>query len=353
MISFFVRAYPRGFFTYSTKQYGWLWNMRRLAMITADRNGEAYVHGPQMFTSLSIATDWNIDRHHHSAPSCRHISLEFPRARKVAVSGAKAASHKCYSKSEGAWTSPITPPSHWWGRRSSSSPPQSAFPPPSPGALSPGTIARIGSTFLSDNVKRRPKTCRGNAPWPVEFFALSPSGRALTLSVPQDGSVLDAKEQVEIHEGVPPYHQRLLWRGIPLEPDHASLHELGVRGGDTLILGYRIPRSPPDSSTPVVQRGNNTRFFPESQAGPGCQFTARDGTSSSIYFAGNAIPGEDERKVDMPQRGGYPRGYRAMDNRVDSESGGFWRSSSRQSNEREPANAKFQNHKRNGELCGW
>lgn len=339
------------FFTSDTKQYGWLWDICQLAIITADKYMD-YRHSPRFALkptgNSSIATI--------IAPPYLDTSFKFPLVRKVTVGRAKdanrplsVASHKCYSKDESAQTSPNTPPSHWWGRRSSPPPPQSAFPPTSPGALSPGTIVQIGNAFVNDIVKRRPKTFRGNAPWPVEFFALSPSGRAFTLSVPQDGSVLDAKEQVEIHEGVPPYHQRLLWRGIPLEPDHASLHELGVRGRDTLILGYRIPRFPPDSSTPVIQLGNSQRFVPESQAGPGCKFSTRDGTSSSIYFTGNTTPGEDERRVGMSHRGGYPRDFRAMDNRVDSESGGIWGSSSRQSNGSWPANAKFQSYKRNGE----
>ncbi|CAM9458051.1 unnamed protein product, partial [Sphacelaria rigidula] len=77
------------------------------------------------------------------------------------------------------------------------------------------------------------------------IFALSPSGRALTLTLRQDAQVADAKELIAFDEGVPPYLQRLLWRGSALEPDTANLHALGIRSGDTLILGYRIPPSIP------------------------------------------------------------------------------------------------------------
>lgn len=50
----------------------------------------------------------------------------------------------------------------------------------------------------------------------------------------------DAKEQVASFEGVWPCRQRLLLRGISMEPDSALLRTLGVRNGDTLILGYKL-----------------------------------------------------------------------------------------------------------------
>lgn len=53
--------------------------------------------------------------------------------------------------------------------------------------------------------------------------------------------MLHAKEQVSGCEGFPPCQQRLLWRGVPLEPDHASLYKSGIRSGDTLVVGYRFP----------------------------------------------------------------------------------------------------------------
>ncbi|CAN0535017.1 unnamed protein product, partial [Scytosiphon promiscuus] len=68
----------------------------------------------------------------------------------------------------------------------------------------------------------------------ISLFVLSPSGRALALRVSGEGTVLHAKEQVATCEGVPPCQQRLLWRGVPLEPDHASLYKFGIRSGDTL-----------------------------------------------------------------------------------------------------------------------
>lgn len=89
---------------------------------------------------------------------------------------------------------------------------------------------------------RRP-TIRGSRT--VVIFALSPSGRALTLTLRQDAQVADAKEHITFDEGVPSHLQRLLWRGSVLEPDNANLHALGVRSGDTLILGYRMPPSIP------------------------------------------------------------------------------------------------------------
>lgn len=85
----------------------------------------------------------------------------------------------------------------------------------------------------------------------IVVFALSPSGRALTLKVRQDANVSDAKEQIALDEGVPPCLQRLLWRGTALQPDDESLHDLGVRSGDTLILGYRIPRIAPSATHPT------------------------------------------------------------------------------------------------------
>ena len=63
--------------------------------------------------------------------------------------------------------------------------------------------------------------------------------------------MLHAKEQVAACEGVPPCQQRLLWRGVPLEPDHASIYKFGIRSGDTLVVGYRFPRPTPDVPIPV------------------------------------------------------------------------------------------------------
>lgn len=90
------------------------------------------------------------------------------------------------------------------------------------------------------------------------LFALSPSGRAFTLAVSQDSTVMDAKKQIAANEGVHPCHQRLVWRGITLAPDHALLNELGVRSGDTLFVGYRVSGTPPESSVQVVDLKNNT-----------------------------------------------------------------------------------------------
>lgn len=86
----------------------------------------------------------------------------------------------------------------------------------------------------------------------IALFALSPTGRALALTVSQAGTVLDAKGQVAVNEGVPPCRQRLLWRGLPLEPDHASLYKLGVQSGDTLIVGYRVPHAATEDPVPAV-----------------------------------------------------------------------------------------------------
>lgn len=63
--------------------------------------------------------------------------------------------------------------------------------------------------------------------------------------------MLHAKEQVAACEGVPPCQQRLLWRGVPLEPDHASLYKLGIRSGDTLVVGYRFPQPTLGTPTPA------------------------------------------------------------------------------------------------------
>lgn len=64
--------------------------------------------------------------------------------------------------------------------------------------------------------------------------------------------MLHAKEEIAACEGVPPCQQRLLWRGLPLEPDHAPLYKFGIRSGDTLVVGYRFPRPTVDVPTPVA-----------------------------------------------------------------------------------------------------
>lgn len=96
-----------------------------------------------------------------------------------------------------------------------------------------------------------------NASRALVFFALSPSGRALVLRLRRDARIVDAKKIITLDEGVPSCLQRLLWRGHALEPDHASLYALGVRSGDTLILGYRIPQSPSTIITPMDNSMSN------------------------------------------------------------------------------------------------
>lgn len=100
----------------------------------------------------------------------------------------------------------------------------------------------------------------------VFFVALSPSGRALALRLRRDAQVIDAKEIITLDEGVPSCLQRLLWRGCALEPDHASLHALGVRSGDTLIIGYRIPRSPPAIEKAMVDSASNPEAMASSKS---------------------------------------------------------------------------------------
>lgn len=95
----------------------------------------------------------------------------------------------------------------------------------------------------------------GGAACPIVVFGLSPSGRVFTLSTRGGATVLDAKGQIAILEGVSPCRQRLLWRGINLEPDRAPLHELGIRNGDTLIVGYKL--APPDVTPCAAEQEGN------------------------------------------------------------------------------------------------
>ncbi len=100
----------------------------------------------------------------------------------------------------------------------------------------------------------------GGGAYSMVMFALSPSGRALTLAMRAGATVLDAKRQVAGLEGVPPCRQRLLWRGTRMEPDGALLHALGVRSGDTLIVGYRVvSRKRPEAMAPVVEMEGKAR----------------------------------------------------------------------------------------------
>ncbi|CBJ30824.1 hypothetical protein Esi_0216_0050 [Ectocarpus siliculosus] len=118
----------------------------------------------------------------------------------------------------------------------------------------PSSLHRNGAS----TVETRPTVEHGSGPYSTVMFALSPSGRALTLTMAPTATVLDAKTQVAAFEGVSPCRQRLLWRGILMEPDGALLRRLGARGGDTLIVGYRVgPGAPPEVMRPVVELEGN------------------------------------------------------------------------------------------------
>lgn len=118
----------------------------------------------------------------------------------------------------------------------------------------PSSLLRNGAS----TVEIRPAIEHGSGPYSTVMFALSPSGRALTLTMAPTATVLDAKTQVAAFEGVSPCRQRLLWRGILMEPDGALLRRLGARSGDTLIVGYRVgPCAPPEVMRPVVELEGN------------------------------------------------------------------------------------------------
>lgn len=129
-----------------------------------------------------------------------------------------------------------------------------ALPPPPPAAVTVATVTgqeRSGQKGVRSLVKGAPsigcfvgRRSKEYGSCAVVIFTLIPSGRALTLTVSQDAVVLDAKGEITFNEGVPTYQQRLLWRGASLEPDHASICELGIRSGDTPVVGYRVPRRP-------------------------------------------------------------------------------------------------------------
>lgn len=124
-----------------------------------------------------------------------------------------------------------------------------------------GSSLTTASSLLGNGasaVESRPAIEHERGPYATVMFALSPSGRALTLTMAPTASVLDAKTQVAALEGVSPCRQRLLWRGILMEPDGALLRRLGARSGDTLIVGYRVgPRAPPEVMRPVVELEGN------------------------------------------------------------------------------------------------
>ena len=255
--------------------------------------------------------------------------------------------HRLYSSNERAWISGATLP-HWRGRGSYSPPPRYVFAPISPGAFSTKTLAQVGGTFANNQAKRRQKRGNSNGKWPVEFFALSPSGRAITLALPEGASVRDAKGQVENHEGVPPCYQRLLWRGNPLEPDNASLHGLGVRGGDTLILGYRTARPLPEASIPVVHLKGFPGYSPAIETGRGIH--PSDGALTPIYVTGNISPYDEANRLGWSPHAGFPAGIDTRNSRVEPEHGSIWRGSGR-----EPTtnNTAAGNYKRTGGREGW
>ena len=136
---------------------------------------------------------------------------------------------------------------------------------------------------------------------PKVVFALSPSGRVFTLAMRRGATVLDAKAQIEGFEGVSPYRQRLLWRGVSMEPDSAPLHALGVRSGDTLIVGYKLAllsgvttpaaeqeRNAGDDSLVTGEAGNQKRYasddeshVPRSGTSNGSEISASDSTRAA------------------------------------------------------------------------
>ncbi|CAM9928007.1 unnamed protein product, partial [Ectocarpus sp. 13 AM-2016] len=148
------------------------------------------------------------------------------------------------------------------------SPSQSSHLTPSPPAAATyvpqnneGSSLTTASSLLrsgASTVEIRPAIEHESGPYSTVMFALSPSGRALTLTMVPTATVLDAKTQVAAFEGVSPCRQRLLWRGVLMEPDGALLRRLGARSGDTLIVGYRVgPCAPPEVMRPVVELEGN------------------------------------------------------------------------------------------------
>ncbi|CAM9620177.1 unnamed protein product, partial [Hapterophycus canaliculatus] len=116
-----------------------------------------------------------------------------------------------------------------------------------------GSLTVESTSSSSGLVDDRPSAGNRDDACATVLFVLSPSGTVLTLAMPPAATVLDTKEQVAGFEGISPCRQRILWRGVPMEPDNALLYKVGVRGGDTLIVGYRVSSVSTGTMAPVIE----------------------------------------------------------------------------------------------------
>ena len=57
----------------------------------------------------------------------------------------------------------------------------------------------------------------------VQYFVGHQMGHQFVLDVEPDDTVLEAKEQIQDKQGIPPEFQKLIFAGIPLEVDRSGV----------------------------------------------------------------------------------------------------------------------------------
>lgn len=69
----------------------------------------------------------------------------------------------------------------------------------------------------------------------MQIFVVSVSGKTTTLDVEPSDLVANVKARIEVEEGVPPAHQRLIFEGVILQ-DSCNLYDYNIKEESTVNL---------------------------------------------------------------------------------------------------------------------